>query len=239
MGFPVSHIVANLYMKEFEKKGTQYHLHLSRLWMRNVDDTFVIQREDQKQSILDHINNIDSAIKLTVEGYQENGVISFLDTLARPEADSSLSITAYRKPMHTDQYLQWDSHYNLPAKYSVVSTFTHRAKVVCNGPEFPTKELQYLRRALTKCKYPKWALDKVEWKIFNSWGDSNTQGKNPEKGTSIPSSKTRGRDHNKEKHSKGHIVIPYTQGLGESIKKTCNKYDIQTHFKGNMTIKRS
>ena len=31
---------------------------------------------------------------------------------------------------------------------------------------------------------------------------------------------------------KGHIVFPYTQGLGESIKKTCSKYDIQTHFKG-------
>ena len=27
---------------------------------------------------------------------------------------------------------------------------------------------------------------------------------------------------------KGHIVIPYTQGLGESIKKICGKYDIQT-----------
>ena len=27
------------------------------------------------------------------------------------------------------------------------------------------------------------------------------------------------------------------QGLGESIKKICSKYGIQTHFKGNRTIK--
>ena len=40
-----------------------------------------------------------------------------------------------------------------------------------------------------------------------------------------------------DKHSKGHIVIPYTQGLGESIKKICSKYGIHTHFKGNRTIK--
>ena len=33
------------------------------------------------------------------------------------------------------------------------------------------------------------------------------------------------------------MVIPYTQGLRVSIKKTCSKYGIQTHFKGNRTIK--
>ena len=37
--------------------------------------------------------------------------------------------------------------------------------------------------------------------------------------------------------SKGHIVIPYTPGLCESIKKICGRYGIQTHFKGGTTIK--
>ena len=37
--------------------------------------------------------------------------------------------------------------------------------------------------------------------------------------------------------SKGHIVIPSTQGLCESIKKICGRYGIQTHFKGGRTIK--
>ena len=41
----------------------------------------------------------------------------------------------------------------------------------------------------------------------------------------------------KEIKSKGHIVIPYTQGLCESIKKICGRYGIQTHFKGGNTIK--
>ena len=36
---------------------------------------------------------------------------------------------------------------------------------------------------------------------------------------------------------KGHIVIPYTQGLCESIKKICGRYGIQIHFKGGSTIK--
>ena len=77
---------------------------------------------------MDHINSIDPSIKFTVKGNQENRAIPFLDTLVKPEADNSLSIKVYCKPTHTDQYLQWDSHHNLSAKYSVIGTLTHRDK---------------------------------------------------------------------------------------------------------------
>ena len=77
----------------------------------------------------------------------------------------------------------------------------------------------------------------MERKIINNWEDSNTQGKNPEEDTSNPSGNTTWRDPSKDKHNKDHIVIPSIQGLGESIKKACSKYGIQTHFKGNRTIK--
>ena len=40
-----------------------------------------------------------------------------------------------------------------------------------------------------------------------------------------------------EVKTKGHIVIPYTQGFCESIKKICGRYGIQTHFKGGSSIK--
>ena len=39
-----------------------------------------------------------------------------------------------------------------------------------------------------------------------------------------------------EVKTKGHIIIPYTQGLYKSIKKICGRYGIQTHFKGSSTI---
>ena len=40
-----------------------------------------------------------------------------------------------------------------------------------------------------------------------------------------------------EVKNKGHIVIPYIQGLCENIKKISGRYGIQTHFKGGRTIK--
>ena len=133
MGSLGSPIVANLYMEHFERKALSTAT-TPRLWMRYVDDTFVIQQEGQKQTFLEHINKVDPAIKFTVE---HHGAIPFLDTLIKPKADNTLSLTVYRKPMHTDQYLQCNSHHNLVARYSVISTLTQRARTVCTKPGLP------------------------------------------------------------------------------------------------------
>ena len=190
-----------------------------------MDDTFVIHKEANKQSFLKHINSVDPAIRFTVEDNKEDGSIPFLDTIVKPEADGSLSITVYRKPTHTDQYLQWDSHHHLSAKFSVIQTLSHRASTMCCNLELLQKEKDHLRKALTKCNYPKWALDKVEKRLNRSSRQVNDGGNNTAKSA------------NHGVQSKGHIVIPYTQGLCESIKKICGRYGIQTHFKGGRTIK--
>ena len=85
------------------------------------------------------------------------------------------------------------------------------------------------RKDLMQCKYPKWALDKVERRLNRPFREvpdgSNNQG------TTGPQAATN------EVKTKGHIGIPYTQGLCESIKKICGRYGIQTHFKGSNTIR--
>ena len=91
--------------------------------MRYVDDTFIIQQEEHKQNFLEHINNMDPAIKFTVETNHQYGAIPFLDTIVKPEADDTPSLTVYRKPMHTDKYLQWHSHHNLAANTVLSAPF--------------------------------------------------------------------------------------------------------------------
>ena len=164
MGFPGSPIVANLYMEYLEQKTLSTAPKPPRFRHRYVDDSFVIHKEVNKQGLLQHINSVDPAIRFTVEDNKEDGSIPFLDTTVKPEADGTLSITVYRKPTHTDQYLQWDSHHHLSAKFSVIHILSHRASTVCSMPELLQQEKDHLRNALTKCKYPKWALDKVEKK---------------------------------------------------------------------------
>ena len=165
MSSPVSPIVANLYMECFEQNTLTTAPPIPRLWQRYVDDTFVIQKEVYKQDFLQHINNVDPAIQFTVENNKEDGAIPFLDTIVKPEADGNMSITVYRKPTHMDQYLQWDSHHHLSAKFSAINTLTHRDQTVCSNPELLHKEIDHLRKALTQCKYPKLALNNMEKRL--------------------------------------------------------------------------
>ena len=152
-----------------------------------------------------------------------------MDTIVKPEADGNLSITVYRTSTHMDQYLHWDSHHHLSVKFSVISILTHRAKTVCSNPKLLHKEMDHLRKALTQCKYPKWALDKVEKRLNRASSEVNDGANN--QGT------TGAQPTTNEVTTKAHIVIPYTQGLCESIKKMCGRYGILTHFKGSSTIK--
>ena len=117
---------------------------------------------------------------------------------------------SYSEPTHADQYLQWDNHHNLAAKYSVISTLTNRVKSVFTKPELLNKEIHHLRKALAKCKYPKWALNKIEMKLLNrSQENSNTQRETSEEVNNDPSSNTTMRDPKKDKNSKDHIVTLY------------------------------
>ena len=38
-------------------------------------------------------------------------------------------------------------------------------------------------------------------------------------------------------HTKCHIVVPYMEGMGESLKKICRRHGLDMHFKGGRTLK--
>ena len=219
MGSPVSPILANLYMEYLEQKTLSTVPTPPRFWHRYVDDTFIIHKEANKKGFLQHINSVDPAIRFTVEGNKEDGSIPFLDTIVKPGTDDILST-------HTDQYLQWDCHHHLSAKFNVVHTLSHRASTVCSKPELLQQEKDHLRKDLTKCHYPKWALDKLKKRLNTSTRQATD-----------PQGTTGAQPATNKATNKGHIVKPYTQGLCESIKKICGRYGIQTHFKGGRTIK--
>ena len=70
-----------------------------------MDDTWVVQREENKQNFLLHINSVDPAIKFTVEDNKENGAIPFLDTNVKPEVDGNyLSLYIESPTTQTSNY---------------------------------------------------------------------------------------------------------------------------------------
>ena len=93
-----------------------------------------LDKADDHMIIHDHINGIEGSITFTKEPVTGDGSVPFLDTKCIPQPDGTTYTVVYRRPTHTDLYVQWDSNHPLCAKLSVVSSLyhsMHRASTVC------------------------------------------------------------------------------------------------------------
>ena len=189
MGSPISPLIANIFMEEFEVKALSSSPTPS-LWLRFVDDTFVINKAEHSQELLQHINNQDPHIQFTVEP-TEQGSLPFLNTLITIQPDNTLSTTVYRKPTHTDQYFHWDSNHHITAKQSVFNNLAHRVKTVSSTQDSLDKELDHIKTALKHCKFPAWALNQWHHKFIQSQQQSNNPPTTPK--TTVKQTNTKPR----------------------------------------------
>ena len=120
-----------------------------------------------------------------------------------------------------DQYLQWDSHHTTSSKYSVAGTLHHRARTICSNNQLLQQEEDHLSKALMKCNYLIWALNRVKIKMNH------------------PAQKKKNKTSTTQQNNtpKPYITVPYYKGLSESVKKKCSIYGVQVYFRGGTTIK--
>ena len=104
MGSPLSPVVANIFIEDFESTAIVTSDYQPRIWYRYVDDTFVVWEHGRQQldEFLEHINGLHERILFTME-VEENNKISFLDVSVERK-DFSIATSVYRKPTHTDRY---------------------------------------------------------------------------------------------------------------------------------------
>jgi hypothetical protein len=74
IGYPLSPVIPNFYMEDFEKKAIEKATHKPACWYRYVDDTFVIWPHVQENHLKGTNSNINSPWKqkkrpFTVSGY--------------------------------------------------------------------------------------------------------------------------------------------------------------------------
>ena len=219
MGSPLGPIVANCIWRALRWRPLEQHLMLlifgKDLWM-TLSPSFSHHKKMGSWNTLIPLTN---HVQFTAEGQRRDGAMPFLDILVTPGRDGSLNTSVYRKPTHTDLYLQWDSHHTLTSKYSMIGTLQHRAETICSNPQLLQKEEQHLKNALKNCKYPTWALNRIQMKT------KKQDSKQVPNRTSMNNQK------------KSYIVVPYYSGLSESIKNISRKFGVQVYFKGSTTIK--
>ena len=165
MGSPVSPIAANIFMEALEQKAiaTAPMDCRPKLWLRYVDDVLEIVKKDGVQKLTDHINTIDKSgsIKFTYEEETE-GKLPFLDTLIVKKEDGTVKLLVYRKPTHTDQYLNYKSHHPLHQKLGVIRTLYDRKDNLVTEEADKDQKEQIVQTALQLCGYPQWTFKKVK-----------------------------------------------------------------------------
>ena len=97
IGSPICPLIAKLFMEEFEVKALSSCPHPPTLWVRFVNDIFVITKAEHRKPLLQHINNQDPHIQFTVEEPLQQGTLPFLDTLVTIESNNTLHHISLQK----------------------------------------------------------------------------------------------------------------------------------------------
>ena len=107
-------------------------------WKSYADDVICIVKEDQMDTLFNHIIKMDAHTKFIMESQDSKGSIPFLNTKCTPTLITPFTLQL-QKPTHTDRYLDFDSNHPRSAKISVIQALTHRDKMVCSTQELLAK----------------------------------------------------------------------------------------------------
>ncbi|BHF77893.1 hypothetical protein SprV_0602100300 [Sparganum proliferum] len=107
MGSPISGFLAEITMQKLE--ATAYPLVNPKLWLRYVDDTFVIVKKDQLETLHNTINSTMPGIKFTLEK-EVDKELPFLDVLVQRKTDGTLRTSVYRKETYAEVILHYESN---------------------------------------------------------------------------------------------------------------------------------
>ena len=222
MGSPVSPIVCNLFMEDLEQRALETALHPPAWWYRFVDDTHSKHKRLEVEEFTEHLNSLDDDIKFTRETPKPpSNELAFLDSLTDiiSETDRRIKLKVYRKPTHTDQYLNFNSNHPVQHKLGVIRTLYDRAVAVVTDPVDRESELDYVDKALRCCDYPSWALKQARDKLLSR---AQPPTEPPAEPPSAPASQNRSRIR---------VSLPYVSGLSEKLRRIFANHGVNVSFK--------
>ncbi|XP_046395470.1 uncharacterized protein LOC124162815 [Ischnura elegans] len=217
MGSPISPAVANIYMEDFETSALEKAPFKPSMWLRYVDDTFVIWRHGREKLEEFHLclNSIDEDIKFTKE-VESDGKLPFLDLLIIRKEDGSLGHTVYRKPTNTNKYLLAGSHHHPAQIYGVMSTMIHRS-ITLTDEDHRAEELNKLTNILMKTGYRR---REIRTAISRKLSKKDSR-----------------MEEEKTEEQQKKPFLPYIKGVTDKISRILHKHQIKTVFKPRTQIR--
>ena len=146
--------------------ATTTTLHSHNVWEQFVDDIYFILKRTHLENFSHHINNLHQNIKFTMKE-ESNGELAFLDTLLK-QNNGEISVSVYRMPTDTDQYLHYSSHHQTSCKESFVSSLFSRAYSIITNKDDLHKENTRIKQVLKENRYQESIICKIFRRITNN-----------------------------------------------------------------------
>ena len=196
-------------MEEIEQTALNTYLNPPSLWLRYVDDVYAVMEKTEVEPFHDYLNTISTSIKFTIE-LEKSVQLAFLDVSVQQTKDGSLATSVYRKPTHTNRYLQYSSHHPVNQKVSVARTLFSRAISITSNNEKKIEEFHQIAKTL---KNNEFFSNKCSFKNYM-------------------------QNHNirKTEKLKRFTSIPYVQGVSEPISRILTQVDIGVALKPHHTL---
>ena len=180
-------------------------------WKHYVDDMLACtDNPEDSEKLFQFLDNLEPDIKLK-KNFEINGEISFLDILF----SKSKGISVYRKPTHTDRYINYKSCHPQSVKDGIIHTLINRAKNYCSNDINFNKEMSHINHILRLNNYPQQRIKQV---INNKKLAENL----PPKEKVI---------------YKKWVCIPFIPGISYRIRKFLNRANIGVSFSPGTKLK--
>ena len=150
MGSSLGPVLANIIMMELEKIVVSDLINsgLIKFYIRYVDDTLLLAKEDDIDNIVQQFNAFDDNLKFTIDKFTDNNV-HFLDIkIDRNGTD------LFCKTTHTGQYIDFTSQTPWKLKTTWVKALYHRAKKICSSKRSFLKQVDKIKTFMSWNGYP-------------------------------------------------------------------------------------
>ena len=152
IGKSISKSLAGIYMHWFERNFVFNNANslkqYLKFWKRQVDDVFFVWSgsKDDLELFVWHLNGVEMKVQFKME-LEKESFLPFLD-VGITKSEGKLITKVYRKPTHTQQYINWASNHPKNMLLGVLKGLIHRAHILCDMKEDLLEELALLRNVL-------------------------------------------------------------------------------------------
>lgn len=165
MGSPISAMLSEIFLQKYEDDHVSkiWNNHKIKMWVRYVDDIFIIYDEtykDEHDIILNKLNNFHKNIQYTCE-LENDRRINFLDIDIRI-IDNKIQTSVFRKHFANNITINNFSNHPMSQKYGTYYNMINRAHIYTNNNlQLFEEEIKYIKEIAVKNEYESGMVEKI------------------------------------------------------------------------------